>query len=88
MFSVLFSLEISFISMFMVMGFCLIKGLLNMMRFGFSVIVCVSVVRCVILLESLEGISLVVLCSFMVFSFIIIVLCNNGVGSWVCLCSG
>lgn len=72
----------------MVMGFCLIKGLLNMMRFGFSVIVRVSVVRRVILSESLEGISLVVLRSFTVFSFIIIVLCNNGAGSWVCSRSG
>lgn len=84
----MFSLEISFISTFMVMGFCLIKGLLNMMRFGFSVIVRVSVVRRVILSESLEGISLVVLRSFTVFSFIIIVLCNNGAGSWVCSRSG
>lgn len=59
-----------------------------MMRFGFSVIVRVSVVRRVILSESLEGISLVVLRSFTVFSFIIIVLCNNGAGSWVCSRSG
>lgn len=72
----------------MVIGFCLINGLLYMMSLGLSVIVFVSVVWCVILFESLLGIKYVVLCSLIVFNFSSIKVLIMVLLSLVCLCNG
>lgn len=86
--SVLFNLWISLISIFIDIGFCLVKGLLYMIKFGFSVIVFVKVVLCVILLDNLLGINWVVLCNFIVCSFKVIIVVIMFLESFVCLWSG
>lgn len=71
-----------------VIGFNLVSGLLQIISGGFSVSVWVSVMWCVMLLDSLCGQVLVVVSRFMVCSFIFIRWCSMVVGRWVCVCSG
>lgn len=86
--SVLFNLWMSLISMFIEIGFCLVNGLLYIMRFGFSVIDLVNVVWCVILFDSLLGINWVVFCSFIVCNFNDIIVVIIDFDSLVCFCNG
>lgn len=72
----------------MEIGLSLVKGLLYMISVGLSVMVCVSVIWCVMLLEILVGLSDVVLCRFMVLSFMSIRLWMSVLFRLVCLCSG
>lgn len=85
--SVWFSVWIRFVVMLSEIGLRFVNGLLYMMSCGLSVIVCVSVMWCVILFDILDGIRLCVLCSLIVLSFISMRLWIRFLGRLVCLCS-
>lgn len=87
-FKVLFNNWINCIMMFIVIGFCLVKGLLYSINFGFRVIVWVNVVWRVIFLDSLLGIRFFVFFSFIVCNFIRIIFWIMFFGSLVCICRG
>lgn len=87
-FKVLLSFLISLIKMFIEIGFWFVNGLLYIIKLGFNVIVCVSVVCCVILFDNLFGINEVVFFKLIVCSFNVIVVVIMFFESWVCFFNG
>lgn len=87
-FNILFSDFISLISIFIDIGFWLVKGLLYIISLGLRVIEWVKVVWCVILFDNLDGIKFCVLWRFIVCNFIRIISWIKFLLSWVCLCKG